>query len=190
MARHRSTASPWLLRRKIRLSPLEFAFILIFIESLQWLFASNHSLEWGMLLIQKEAAAIAPHHQSEYETAHLNLRRSGDQKKPLKHPPATSAVIQEPNAAPAIRPLNCQEFLQQVHDKTYPVEVLDPNVGTNYTRMTITEHPFWISVHRHKFDRVRWGIYTDGRYYEKALEQVWSNILRNASPGARILDVG
>jgi len=145
------------------------------------------------------------------DTATINVRGGDDRKRlgnkifpaapfvsvpdpvvPVIETAAAAAVqLQQQEATtPGIEPLDCAQFVQQVHDKTYPVKVNDPNRGVNYTRMTTTEQPFSISVHKEEFDKTRWGIYKDGRYYEKALEKIWSNILKESGPGARVLDVG
>jgi hypothetical protein len=43
---------------------------------------------------------------------------------------------------------------------------------------------------RHPDTDVRWGIYENGYYYERVLTKIWTNILTEASPGSRVLDVG
>jgi len=55
--------------------------------------------------------------------------------------------------------------------------------------------PFQVSVHHRNFDHVRWSIMKHGRYYEKDLERIWRQVLRDATaskPGKpiRVLDVG
>jgi hypothetical protein len=98
-----------------------------------------------------------------------------------------------------IDPITCSSFLESVRSETYPVHFRDPNRETlpdgtfnhtSFTRMTLTENPFWISVHHRMADRVRWTMYREGTYYEKALEKLWKGILKESGPGARILDVG
>jgi hypothetical protein len=94
----------------------------------------------------------------------------------------------------ALKPLACQEFIDQAKSGTYRGrQVIDPNLKYkqgNFTRQTTTEHPFWISIHNKKFDPVRFGIFDDGYYYEYALGKIWTDILKKASPGSRVLDVG
>jgi cell division protein FtsB len=90
-----------------------------------------------------------------------------------------------------LEPMACQDFIDRVKSGTYPVAVKDPNMKKGrFTRRTITEHPFWISVHHEKFDPTRWTIYQKGRYYEHSLGKIWTDILRQATPGSRVLDVG
>jgi hypothetical protein len=94
-------------------------------------------------------------------------------------------------ASSALEPLACQEFLDKVKAGTYRDRVKDPNLKQGrFTRRTITEHPFWISVHHEMFDKTRWTIFKKGRYYEHSLAKIWTTILREASPGSRVLDVG
>jgi hypothetical protein len=92
----------------------------------------------------------------------------------------------------ALKPISCQKFIDEAKRGTYRGrQVIDPNLKKGrFTRQTTTEHPFWISIHNKQFDNVRWGIYENGWYYERALEKIWTDILREASPGSRVLDVG
>jgi hypothetical protein len=92
----------------------------------------------------------------------------------------------------ALKPIFCQEFIDEAKSGTYRGrQVIDPNLKKGrFTRQTTTEHPFWISIHNKEFDNVRWGIYENGYYYERALGKIWTDILREASPGSRVLDVG
>jgi hypothetical protein len=98
-----------------------------------------------------------------------------------------------------IDPITCSSFLKSVQSGTYPVHFQDPNRETlpdgsfnhtSFTRMTLTENPFWISVHHRMADKVRWTMYNEGKYYEWQLEILWKGILKESGPGARILDVG
>jgi hypothetical protein len=122
----------------------------------------------------------------------------------------TKAVIATPPTT--IQPLYCHDFLRQVnlgsyrvpmnvHDPNhkkegYRVTVKDPNGRKHnlekgqFIRETITEFPFWISLHHEKFDHRRWNIYKHGQYYQRALEEIWTDILKEASPGARVIDIG
>lgn len=90
-----------------------------------------------------------------------------------------------------VEPLACRDFLHQVKAHTYPVKVQDPNIQRDtYILKTKTAHPFRMSFHHEVFDRPRWEIYKKGFYYEHTLEQIWTDILEKAEPGARVLDVG
>jgi hypothetical protein len=117
----------------------------------------------------------------------------------------TAATNSDTVSVAGIDPIPCANFLESVRLGTYPVAIRDPNKlsnrqqafddadtfnQTNFTRMTLTENPFWISVHHRIADRVRWTMYKEGKYYEWALEKLWRNILKESGPGARILDVG
>jgi hypothetical protein len=111
-------------------------------------------------------------------------------------------------AAPTtIQPLACNDFLHQVRYGSYrvPVNVHDPNhkrEGYRVTvkdpnekkgvhrRQTTTEFPFFISLHHEQHDHRRWNIYKHGQYYQHAREEIWTDILKEASPGAHVIDVG
>jgi hypothetical protein len=109
-------------------------------------------------------------------------------------------------APTTIQPLSCTNFLHEVRSGSYriltnvndpnkkeyiDVSVKDPNEKKgHFHRRTITEFPFGISLHHEKFDPRRWNIYKHGRYFQHALEDIWTNILSEASPGARIIDIG
>jgi hypothetical protein len=57
----------------------------------------------------------------------------------------------------ALKPLACQEFIGEAKSGMYRGEnFVDPNLEQSFIRQTITEHPFWISVHNKEFDRVRY----------------------------------
>jgi hypothetical protein len=91
---------------------------------------------------------------------------------------------------PKIKPLQCETFLQQVAAGTHPAKVEDPNKGVNYTRMIGTTYPFHIFVNNVTYDRMRFGIYETGVYYEDKQVEVWQHILKNAKPGSRVVDIG
>lgn len=68
----------------------------------------------------------------------------------------------------------------------------DPNAGVQHLAV-VNQSPaptFRMSLHQEAFDPMRWTLHNKGRYYEKKLEQSWSNVLRDAPPHARVLDVG
>jgi hypothetical protein len=67
----------------------------------------------------------------------------------------------------------------------------DPNNNQLYARLTKTQTtPFWISLHNSNFDKMRFAVFEYGYYYEKKLTEAFQEILSQASPHARILDVG
>jgi hypothetical protein len=92
----------------------------------------------------------------------------------------------------ALKAIACQEFIDEAKSGTYRGrQVIDPNLKKGrFTRQTTTEHPFWISLHNKEFDKTRWYIYENGSYYERSLGKIWTDVLREASPGSRVLDVG
>jgi hypothetical protein len=112
------------------------------------------------------------------------------------------------SAAPTtIQPLACRDFLRQVkhgsyhfpfnvHDPNhkkegYRVTVKDPNLKKGVqSRRTTTEFPFFISLHHEAYDKRRWNIYKNGQYYQHAKEDIWIDILKEASPGAHVIDIG
>jgi hypothetical protein len=119
--------------------------------------------------------------------------------KPATTTKATSSSDNNKVSVAGIDPIACSSFLESVRKGTYPVVFQDPNREqlpggkfnkTDFTRMTLTENPFWISVHHRMADKVRWTMYKEGKYYEWALEKLWSDVLKKSGPGARILDVG
>jgi FkbM family methyltransferase len=72
----------------------------------------------------------------------------------------------------------------------------DPNHGlnpANYTRLTVEDPKFKISLHNKVFDPVRWCIMDYGRYYERDLVKIWRQALLTdyyASNETIVLDVG
>lgn len=91
--------------------------------------------------------------------------------------------------------VNCPSFIQGVHNGLLP-NVVDPNHGLRHDDLqAITRHAegpsFWVSLHNQKYDRTRWGIKTNGYYYETDLERIWRSILlEETSQGSTVLDVG
>lgn len=70
----------------------------------------------------------------------------------------------------------------------------DPNRGKPPIWVHITHsealQPFYVSLHPQHFDKVRWDIYKQKRYYETKLEHAFTRVLSSAPPGIRVLDVG
>jgi hypothetical protein len=106
-----------------------------------------------------------------------------------------------------IQPLACADYLRQVHrgsyrfpmnvhdpnhkNEGYRVTVKDPNVKKgHFKRLTTTEFPFTISLHHEAYDRRRWKIYQHGEYYQRARANILTDLLKEASPGARVIDIG
>jgi hypothetical protein len=125
--------------------------------------------------------------------SHANVNEAAKTTK------ATSSSNNNDVSVAGIDPIACSSFLESVRSETYPVVFRDPNREhlpdgtfnqTNFTRMTLTENPFWISVHHRMADKVRWTMFKEGKYYEWALENLWRDVLKESGPGARVLDVG
>jgi hypothetical protein len=119
---------------------------------------------------------------------------------------SNNAIARNKYAPTTIQPLVCTGFLQEVKSgsysvltnvndpnkkETFRVPVRDPNEKKgHFSRRTTTEFPFQIALHHEKFDPRRWNIYKHGQYYQHALEHIWTDILNEASPGARVIDIG
>ena len=118
---------------------------------------------------------------------------------------STRAV--DATAPTSIQPLACADFLRQVHRGSYriPINVHDPNHKNegyrvtvkdpnekkgHFKRLTTTEFPFTISLHHEAYDKRRWKIYQHGEYYQRARANILTDILKEASPGAHVIDIG
>mmetsp|Transcript_24578 Transcript_24578/g.35731 ORF Transcript_24578/g.35731 Transcript_24578/m.35731 type:complete len:169 (-) Transcript_24578:916-1422(-) len=69
----------------------------------------------------------------------------------------------------------------------------DPNKGLEESpkKLTITQPPFWISLHAKWFDERRWSsIYMLGEYYEKGLTTIFQNILVDTKEPGLVVDIG
>ena len=53
-----------------------------------------------------------------------------------------------------------------------------------------TPRPYYVSLHDPAYDKTRALLLDKGRYYETTLQDRWSEILLQAPPGVRVLDVG
>jgi FkbM family methyltransferase len=98
-------------------------------------------------------------------------------------------------AAPPIPTLHCESLLRDARESR--LDFRDPNARqqpSSYQRRTRpakeADEPFWISLHVKAFDPVRWIIMTNGAYYEKTLEAIWRQVLKDSPPRSRVLDVG
>eukprot|EP00978_Attheya_sp_CCMP212_P023275 scaffold70917_cov51-Attheya_sp.AAC.1 len=71
---------------------------------------------------------------------------------------------------------------------------IDPNHGImpeSPKRLTITDPPFWISLHKENFDKMRWiSIMKKGNYYETGITDQFHQILANTSRPGLVLDIG
>ena len=83
-------------------------------------------------------------------------------------------------------PVDCTYLMEQSQQSEIP----DPNHGELLARWTSTNPPFFISVHAFHYDKLRKVIYVTGQYYEQDLSHVFHQILKDAPPNSRVLDVG
>jgi hypothetical protein len=86
--------------------------------------------------------------------------------------------------------VSCPAVLRDTRAKGADFENLDPNNGTLYGKLVNRNPRFWISLHNAKFDLTRWGIMNHGDYYETSLSKAFEEVLKDAPPGARVIDVG
>jgi hypothetical protein len=71
--------------------------------------------------------------------------------------------------------------------------ISDPNKGMDESpkRYTITNPPFWISLHKKYFDAMRWvSIMGKGNYYETGITEQFREILGNTTERGLVLDIG
>lgn len=69
----------------------------------------------------------------------------------------------------------------------------DPNKGMDESpkRFTITDPPFWISLHKKYFDMMRWvSIMDKGNYYETGITDQFHQILGNTTRPGLVFDIG
>ena len=91
-------------------------------------------------------------------------------------------------AATLFSPVNCAALK---HNTKIP----DPNAGRTFHAVAnaTSTKPFVVSLLDPKIDAVRWDVHTYGRYYERALEDLWADLLRLDAQKDRslhVLDVG
>ena len=88
------------------------------------------------------------------------------------------------------KPVHCPT---QMANRKGP-ESIDPNKDYSESPKryinTTTYPPFWISLHKKSFDRLRWAsIMKRGRYYEYGITDQFNQILENQDPGL-VIDIG
>ena len=83
-------------------------------------------------------------------------------------------------------PVDCTHLIEQSQKSEIP----DPNHGELLARWTSTNPPFFVSVHAFYYDKLRKVIYDTGQYYEQDLSHIFHQILKDAPPNSRVLDVG
>mmetsp|Transcript_1035 Transcript_1035/g.1133 ORF Transcript_1035/g.1133 Transcript_1035/m.1133 type:complete len:411 (-) Transcript_1035:248-1480(-) len=97
------------------------------------------------------------------------------------------SVVKDNNERSILDPLNCNQFLDDYNNDRFKVtystflnftEELKELEPVIQARHTITEIPFWVSLHDKTVDFVRWCIYKNGRYYENALSDAISTALK------------
>jgi len=55
--------------------------------------------------------------------------------------------------------------------------------------ITLSDPPFWISLHSQKVDPMRWSVYTKGEYYETGLTNQFKHLLAG-KPTSLVIDIG
>jgi FkbM family methyltransferase len=85
-------------------------------------------------------------------------------------------------------PINCESGFYNDYIAKYVED--DPNQGEMFARWTTTNPPFFISVHNFHYDRLRKVVYETGKYYEDDIISIFIEILRDAPPNHRVVDVG
>jgi 2-polyprenyl-3-methyl-5-hydroxy-6-metoxy-1,4-benzoquinol methylase len=113
---------------------------------------------------------------------------------------AAAAALSGATSAPPIPTLDCESLLRDARENR--LDFRDPNARqqpSSYQRRTRpakageedgSSRTFYISLHVKTFDPVRWIIMTNGAYYEKTLEAIWRQVLKDSPPHSRVLDVG
>lgn len=98
-------------------------------------------------------------------------------------------VVKKQEQHGTIQTVSCPDILIRAkEDESF----YDPNkkLEESPKRWTITQPPFWVSLHVMWFDKVRWNsIYKKGNYYEVGLTDVFHKILNVDEPGL-VIDVG
>lgn len=65
------------------------------------------------------------------------------------------------------------------------------NLAKPLLRFTVTEPPFWISLHAQSYDRIRWRtIWENGDYYEHGINDVFHKVLADRTEPGLVIDVG
>ena len=103
--------------------------------------------------------------------------------------PTTSAIAPPPPKKKKYEPVSCPS---QIATRGAPGS-RDPNNGMSESpkRLTITDPPFWISLHKHHFDKLRWAsIMIQGNYYETGITNQFHQILANTPRPGLVLDIG
>jgi len=84
---------------------------------------------------------------------------------------------------------SCPSIIAHRKDKDF----FDPNKSLEESpkRLTITNPPFWISLHTERFDKMRWvSIMVKGNYYETGLTNLFKEILAKTESPGLVIDVG
>lgn len=82
--------------------------------------------------------------------------------------------------------LSCRQVKEYVDQGLWQ----DPNEGKIYARRLVTEPHFYVAVHNHSYDFVRWEhIFEKGKYYEDLVHDRFVEILSH-HPSSLVVDVG
>lgn len=83
--------------------------------------------------------------------------------------------------------VSCSRMLRDARSNV----TFDPNQGKLYSRYTVEDPHFYISVHERSYDKVRFEVFeTEGSYYERALTDCFRQVLLSSNNKKRVLDVG
>jgi FkbM family methyltransferase len=109
-----------------------------------------------------------------------------------QNPQPTTSAIQPPPKNNKNKKLESVSCPSQIATRNAPGSI-DPNNGMPESpkRLTITDPPFWISLHKAYFDKMRWlSIMEKGNYYETGITDQFHQILANTSRPGLVLDIG
>eukprot|EP00545_Synedropsis_sp_CCMP1620_P007140 CAMPEP_0119003756 /NCGR_PEP_ID=MMETSP1176-20130426/747_1 /TAXON_ID=265551 /ORGANISM="Synedropsis recta cf, Strain CCMP1620" /LENGTH=432 /DNA_ID=CAMNT_0006955381 /DNA_START=33 /DNA_END=1331 /DNA_ORIENTATION=+ len=101
-----------------------------------------------------------------------------------------------PSSTSGLQPVRCQELFEQGYRQAGQNKAVDEELNPNndqiHARFTknFTSH-FWVSVHHETFDALQYHAVMDlGLYDKQALSDAAVEIVQNAPPNSRVLDVG
>jgi FkbM family methyltransferase len=111
--------------------------------------------------------------------------------------PTTSAIPRSPKKKTKLEPRSKTKLVpvscpSQIETRN-ATGSKDPNHGMSESpkRLTITDPPFWISLHKEHFDKLRWAsIMMKGNYYETGITDQFQQILANTTRPGLVLDIG
>lgn len=110
-------------------------------------------------------------------------------------------IVKDNNERDLLDPLNCAQFLEDYRVGNVKISFQKAINGTienvemehkMWTRLSITKHPFWASLHSETVDVLRWCIFTHGKYYESKLSDLIEKLLGQETDFEKriFLDIG